>query len=408
MRSRVKLFTGLAMYVVLSPCTVAQAQDGVNGYRPRGVTVAGTNVYGVSAEGGANGDGTLWSYDTLAGTFNKVHDFRGAADGASPIVVQALSESELFGISFAGDPSGGDVGCGPEGGCGTYWTFNTDTDELRVLHDIRPDDGYETFPVRVSGNKVFGAAGRSSRSGRGTLWSLDLESVEFDKLLQFDETETYGMPVAIDIAVSGTTIFGVSTSGGAHDSGVLFSFDTSSRVLEKLHDFGVHDSSRPTRLAVSSNTIYGYSSGESIDDATLWSFDMATDEFAKLHDFDRSDGVFPIHFTVSESMIHGVATAGGANGGTFWSFDLSRNTFDVIDPSSLDMGFDIAVSGDNYYGTNIFGGKYDGGVFWTYDASTDVTTILHEFRTTIPEPSSVLPLIFGAAIVLAKSRCHRK
>ena len=79
--------------------------------RRGGVILSGTTLFGAGVGGGANSNGTIWSFDTS--NFSNLHDFSSASDGINPLGGLALAGTTLFGTSNAGGANG----------VGTIWSF---------------------------------------------------------------------------------------------------------------------------------------------------------------------------------------------------------------------------------------------------------------------------------------------
>ncbi|MBC3846635.1 T9SS type A sorting domain-containing protein [Winogradskyella echinorum] len=78
--------------------------DGVNGSRPYGNLLQfDTNtLYGMTSEGGANGDGVIFKFDIQTNTFTKVFDFNDTLTGANPLGSLTLLNNKLYGVTSEG------------------------------------------------------------------------------------------------------------------------------------------------------------------------------------------------------------------------------------------------------------------------------------------------------------------
>jgi uncharacterized repeat protein (TIGR03803 family) len=122
-------------------------------------------LYGTASEGGANGDGTLWSFNTTTATFTQLHDFDGAADGSSPGSLVQLGD-RLIGSTATGGAAGG----------GTIWSFNTLTGSLKTIHSFTSatDGSFPTGHLLADGNVVYGGALFGGENNGGTIWSIQV------------------------------------------------------------------------------------------------------------------------------------------------------------------------------------------------------------------------------------------
>jgi len=96
-----------------------------DGSNPMGSLVADSDgdLFGTTSAGGNSSLGTVWEYATTTGTFLKLHDFLGGADGAEPMAGLTgplpgplLSKAYYYGTTAYG---GGAAGC--DSGCGTLF-----------------------------------------------------------------------------------------------------------------------------------------------------------------------------------------------------------------------------------------------------------------------------------------------
>ncbi len=391
----------LNVLVAVALIDTADAQMMNNdGSRPAAsVAVSGSAVFGTATRGGANGDGTFWSFDTSSGMFAKLYDFSEAADGSAPSDV-AVSGTTVFGTAESG-------GMNKDG---TIWSFDTSSDTFNKLHDFSRDiDGAGPVGVAVSGPMVFGTASTGGENGDGTIWSFDTTSGTFTKLHDFNHVPDGSDPLR-EVAVSGSMLFGTASRGGANDDGTFWSFDTSTDTFTKLHDFtDVADGRSPVGgVAVSGTTVFGTSwQGGANDDGTLWSFATSSDTFTSLHHFDR--GATVGNLAISNGTVFGSAWEGGANDdGTLWSFDTNTDTFTKLHDFSRDADGGhpfggVELSGSTVFGTANRGGAKGDGTIWSFDTGTNTFTNLYSFN--VPEPSlATLAAVSCLAMLIFRMR----
>jgi uncharacterized repeat protein (TIGR03803 family) len=141
-------------------------QEGTATAASRGVTVSGTTLFGISPSGDDD-RGTLWSYDLGNNTFAVLHEFTGGSDGARP-----WSNSAVSGTTFIGTAEWG--GANDDG---TIWSFDTHTKVFTKLFDFTEATGKRPISIVLSGNTLYGMnldAGlvNTDEDLRGTLWSF--------------------------------------------------------------------------------------------------------------------------------------------------------------------------------------------------------------------------------------------
>jgi uncharacterized repeat protein (TIGR03803 family) len=74
-----------------------------HGSKPRGsLTISGTTLYGMTAYGGSNNFGVVFSISTDGTGFTKLADFDGAAHGKKPYSSLTILNNTLYGTTCNG------------------------------------------------------------------------------------------------------------------------------------------------------------------------------------------------------------------------------------------------------------------------------------------------------------------
>jgi uncharacterized repeat protein (TIGR03803 family) len=147
------------------------APDGVN---PQASLLAdGGLLYGTTSDGGAYGQGTVFSFDEIRGTEKILYSFRGGSDGAHP----SAELINALGILYGTTASGGSTANG--GGQGTLFSLDPKTGVEKVLHSFPsgPTDG--TVPKaglwyifgRLYGTTYSGGSFGAGSGGYGTVFT---------------------------------------------------------------------------------------------------------------------------------------------------------------------------------------------------------------------------------------------
>ena len=333
-----------------------------------GVAVLDGIVYGTANNGGDHRDGTLWSFDTNSNTFTNLHNFDSASDGADP-------ETNLI---FSGDKVLGVAGGGGERDNGTIWSFDTVTNTFDKLHDFQElDDGAYPTRIVVSGTTLLGTTNGGGTSGHGTIWSFDTDTGAYTNLYDFREDTIGAHPQSAPVFLTPTTLAGTSSVGGTYGGGTIWTFELDTNTFTKLFDFNedVNGHGPFGRVELSGTTMYGLAGSRPNSQGVLWSYDTSTDEFTNLYDFQSlTSGSYPSGFVRLGSTLFGAANEGGVYGvGTVWSFDTADNVFTKIDDFDPDIvGFPvggIAISGSTMYGaTNKGDLNINRSALWSFTA----------------------------------------
>jgi uncharacterized repeat protein (TIGR03803 family) len=189
-----------------------------DGKAPHGTLLqSGRAVYGLTFWGGASNLGTLFRIGTDGTDYRVLHHFAGGnSDGARPrggALVQ--SGSTIFGMARQGGPADG----------GVIFSIGADGSGYRVLHFFEggANDGLQPFSASLtqSGPLLYGMT--SAGSTDGIVFQIKTDGTEFQVLHRFSGSDG-GKPVG-SLILSGTTLFGMTMTGGDQGNGVIFALD---------------------------------------------------------------------------------------------------------------------------------------------------------------------------------------
>ncbi len=152
-----------------------------DGAGPNGLLLTGNTLYGTAQQGGSSGFGAVFRVNTDGSGFTNFYNFTGGSDGANPYAGLILSNNTLYGTAaHGGSPTNG-----------TVFKVNTDGTGFTTLHSFTPtsgsastnDDGANPITgLILSGNTLYGTAGRGGNSGKGTVFSLSLGAISAPQL----------------------------------------------------------------------------------------------------------------------------------------------------------------------------------------------------------------------------------
>ena len=167
---------------------------------PQGsLTLLGSVLYGLSGDGGANGDGAIFSYNLTTNIENVIYSFKGGADGDEPLGSLTIVGHILYGTTAAG------------GEVGTIFSYDLDTDQETVLVS---NVGAPSGSLIYSNGDLYGT------SDFGDVYQYDIATGAFDILHKFDGKD--GAQPG-DLTLVGSTLFGMTRVGGANDDGDIYS-----------------------------------------------------------------------------------------------------------------------------------------------------------------------------------------
>lgn len=214
--------------------------------------------------------------------------------------------------------------------------------------------------------------------------------------------------------MSGETLYGTASAGGAGGNGVVFFIGTNGANFTTVYSFTPMDTLTATNadgaipyggLVVTNGTLYGTTfAGGSGGRGTIFSLQTNGSDFTVLHHFTASDPVTRTNtdgaspsagLILSSNVLCGTASAGGAGAaGTVFSLNLGSQLFSTLhsfaavasNGTNTDGAFPVAPVlrvGDSLYGTTFSGGP---------------GTVGTVFSIPLPEPPAPPALITNAVL----------
>ena len=211
--------------------------------------VAPNNIlYGMTAAGGDNGEGVIFSFDPATPTpaptatatptpanFQTLFSFACASStGKEPHGRLTLDPdgTKLYGMTREGG----------EHDFGVVFKFDTTDNSYSILHDFAGghDDGATTDHGYVvqSGHHVYGMTTNGGHHDDGVLFKLNLDDQSFNLLHRFGETHHDGKNPYGSLLLVGDKLYGTTANGGDNDLGTVFVINTSGNNYQRLYSFG--------------------------------------------------------------------------------------------------------------------------------------------------------------------------
>jgi uncharacterized repeat protein (TIGR03803 family) len=276
-------------------------------------------LYGVTYNGGTN-FGTIYTFNTTTNRDSVLWDFGSGSDGYGP-------EGELI-YNAGRQLFYATTGFGGSKGYGSIISFNPFTKVESVSWSFSGTDG--ATPV---GNLVYDANnglyyGLTSGGGAydsGTIISFNPSTNTVIALWSLGHMMDGGLPYGSLIYDLGTgKYYGTTSHGGTYGSGVIFSYDPSSNIEKVVWNFGAYlDGQNPNRdLAYDpiNGLYYGtLQNGGSYHAGSVFSFNTSTNNENVVWDFygDLNDGLNPFGSLVyypANGLFYGTTEIGGARG----------------------------------------------------------------------------------------------
>lgn len=232
---------------------------------------------------------------------------------------------------------------------GTVFSIGTDGTGFTTLHTFTGSsygDGAtpSNQPILV-GSTLYGLTSSGGDRNAGTLFSIGTDGAGYTILYHFDNQGGGGYSPYSGLLRDGPTFYGTTYGGGSSGRGAVFSIGTDGSGYTHLHDFtgGADDGQYPyASVILSGSTLYGttYYGGPS-NYGTVYSLSTDGSGFTLLHSFagGADDGRTPYGGVIRDGgTLYGVTNYGGSsNYGVVFSIGTDGGGFTVM--HSLAGGF---------------------------------------------------------------------
>lgn len=226
------------------------------GASPSGLLAAsGGNVYGTTANGGANGNGVVFAAAVDGSSYSVLHSFSYLdsvadtnSDGAAPWGGVVLAGGTLFGTTSLGGANG----------AGTIFCVNTDGSDFATLYSFSAPDaatGTNTDGAQPCGGLtiyngvLYGTTLAGGFGGSGVVFSIGTNGTGFSALHQFGAadpiagTNLDGANPCAPLLFLGGYFYGGASAGGAGGSGTIFSIAADGSRFTPIYAFAAVNTS---------------------------------------------------------------------------------------------------------------------------------------------------------------------
>ena len=253
-----------------------------------------------------------------------------------------------------------------------------------------------SFPVKYIGKfpysrlclatngKLYGMTRNGGKYDKGVIFEYDPLTNIYTKKIDFDGTSKGSEPYGSLIQTTNGKLYGMTTHGGQYNTGVLFEYNLTTNTFSKKTDFdGASKGSYPfgSLIQTTNGKLYGLtSSGGQYDKGVLFEYNLTTNTFSKKVDFDGTNGNCPKGSLIqaSNGKLYGMTDIGGQNYyGDLFEYDpvldtlIKKVEFDKFFIGSRPNGSLMQASNGKLYGTTNQGGLFNMGVLFEYNIATD-------------------------------------
>ncbi len=296
---------------------VLQPFNGTNGANPWGsLTVVGDTLYGRTRIGGAHNSGDIFKLSITGANMQVIYSFSEGKDngnGNQPHHDALLyNNGYLYEVTLKGGKDDG----------GVAFSIATTDNTYQVLHAFqgKPEDGANAHSGFILVNGVlYGMTANGGAHSQGSLYSMNLDGSNYKVLYSFEKSTGDEPHGRLTLSSDGQTLWGMTRLGGASDDGVLFRYSLTSNAYTVVHTFhgGVNDGATPFHgfLTLEGTTLYGLTTrGGAADRGVAFSIAEDGTHFQVLHTFDMTtaDGIGPKgSLTLSNGYLYGTTFGGG-------------------------------------------------------------------------------------------------
>ena len=328
-------------------------------------------LYGLTANGGANGLGVMYCLFSDGSNYQLLHSFGGGADGARPYGGLAIAlGTKLFGTTRAGGSMGK----------GTIFSFDTLTNIYTRLADFTGANGASpSGDLTYYNGMLYGVAPLGGAGNGGTVFAYDpVAGVLSDvfSLTAATGTNPYG-----NITLLNGKLYFINSQGGGSNGGSIAVLDPVAGTVTDIYNFAALGYPHSGMVAYN-NLLYGTENdrGQAGD---IFSFDPVAGTYTDLYDFNQAslltaDIINPNGLTVYNGVLYGSAQNGDLipSSGGWFTFDPATSSFQQI-YSGAPIAAGVTVGSSGWYplappvvlpdgsvaGATPFGGdNYDGEI----------------------------------------------
>lgn len=348
------------LYSFKGPPDGEQPEAGLSYYDGR---FYGTTSLGGFTGSGCNACGTVYRVDA-DGREKVIYRFAGAPDGAYP-------ESDLAEITrhepfFLGTTYSGGTGC--SGSCGTVFRITPDGRE-HVLYSFKGgEDGSNPRGglLVLNGDLYYGTTTAGGAQGDGTVYAVQ-NSGEERVLHSFQGGTSDGVNPVGDLVLLGSTLYGVTQTGGADNAGTVFKIGTSGGDESVVHSFsGESDGKNPVGIVAWNGKLYGTTSAAgALGKGTVFELNPGNGDFRVIRQFrgHPDDGAYPQAPPIFvEGVMYGNTRGGGMDGnGTVYRLTVGGRekilySFHRV-PDGVSPYAPMTLVDGMLYGTTLYGGS---------------------------------------------------
>ncbi|RUA30285.1 MAG: hypothetical protein DSY76_02590 [Bacteroidetes bacterium] len=363
--------------------TAYQFKTGNNGYFPTTLVEESPNVViGTTAKGGFYKCGVIFRFNILTGAYDKLVDFKGIdGDGGSNTLVLA--------------PNGKYYGSTPKGGVnytGNIFEFDPSNDSIiRIVGFYGPNGKGQSSPLLIIDTMLYGFSSGGGNHNRGVLFKVNLNTKVYTKL--FDFSENYGSyPFGKLVHSNSGSIYGMCSSGGVNNRGIIFRLDPSTDSVFTDYSF-LYQSNIKSPFGDVEMINSGEMISMTVDGSSykLFQYDPISKQCSILKTLPvSSTAIQEFYFNEIDTNVVGIVDQYPYAGYNFYlKYDIVQDTIinvfsEYNKPFSMMNRYPIKIN-NQYLFSFSYGSSGDYGSIAITNAYQDSLDVLKEFTDSLPK-----------------------
>ncbi len=332
-------------------------------------------IYGLTIQGGMNNLGVMYVYDPNDDTYTTKIDFDFMYTGGNPAYnLLRATNGKIYGLTWNGGASFQ----------GTLFEYDPASDGFDVkvnLDNIMTGSAPSGGLLEAGNGRLYGMMQYGGEVGYGVLFEFDPQTAQFSKCFDFRRDSLGGNPAGNLVLAGNGKLYGVTRTGGINDKGILFEFNPETFKLNKKFDMEklpFYGRLNGYFIPADNGGFYGLTSG---DQGELVEYNTEADSFRILFAFrDEADGVYPreCFLKAGNGKLYGVTVYGGKyDWGVLFEYDLEKGLytkkfdFDYSESGAHPVSSLMLSSEGMLYGTTVLGGYGDHGTLYAYDLGNE-------------------------------------
>jgi uncharacterized repeat protein (TIGR03803 family) len=308
----------------------------------------------------------------------------------------------LLGLTLQSNAQSGLIGMAYSGGeeFGAIYQTNLLGENHQILHQFSGVSGsfpYYTRLKEIKNGLFIGMTSQGGFNNHGVVFLYNMSDSSYRKILDFNGQENGSNPRGSLNFGNDGFLYGMTSSGGDNNMGIIFKIDTSNYQFIKLHDFDENNSGRSPygdlSLANDGN-FYGMTyQGGNFGSGVLFQFNPNNSTLVKKIDFNGNNNgrnPFGSLMQASDNHLYGLTYQGGSsNLGLLFQYNISNDSFKImVEFDGVNKGGNphsslIQVNHHTLMGTTFLGGIDNAGVLFSYNLQTQTLSKKQDFGSAV-------------------------